>query len=239
MGFEAEFEVARRIAHLAPFANLREKVDPKHTALLVIDMQNDFIAEGGLVSKDGRDTSEARKLGERLPAFLDAARAAGVLVVFIRNIYSTDTNHYLSDSWLEHAARQRKGGYTSVPVCSPESWEGDFYGDVRPKPGDPIVTKHRYSGFHNTDLDTILRANGIRTVIVTGVVTNVCVETTAREAFVRDYYVVAPRDGSAAYAQADHEATMSNIERFFGQISTLEEISAIWRGRNSVGTERS
>jgi ureidoacrylate peracid hydrolase len=233
MSFEVEIEVARRIAHVAPFVNLREKVDPKHTALLVIDMQNDFIAEGGLISKDGRDTTEARKLGERLPPFLDAARAAGVLVIFVRNIYSTDTNYYLSDSWLEHSARQRKGGYTSIPVCPPNSWEGDFYGEVRPKPGDPIVSKHRYSGFHNTDLDTILRANGIRTVIVTGVVTNVCVETTAREAFVRDYYVVAPRDGSAAYARADHDATMSNIERFFGQVSTLDELSTVWRGRNS------
>jgi nicotinamidase-related amidase len=232
MTFETEFEVARRLAHTAPFANLREKVDPAHTALLVIDMQNDFIAEGGLVARDGRDTSEARKLGERLPGFLTAARAAGALVVFVRNIYSTDRNFYLSDSWLEHSARQRKGGYTSIPVCSPGSWEADFYGDVRPGPNDPIVTKHRYSGFHGTDLDTILRSNGIRTVIVTGVVTNVCVETTAREAFVRDYYVVAPRDGAAAYVQADHDATMSNIERFFGQVSTIDEISTIWRGRN-------
>lgn len=234
MSVETDFEVARRIAHVAPFASLREKVDPRHTALLVIDMQNDFIAEGGLVARDGRDTSPARDLGERLPAFIDTARAAGTLVVFIRNVYTTDANHYLSDAWLEHAARQRKGGYTSIPVCAPGSWEGDFYKDVRPKPGEPVVTKHRYSAFHNTDLDTILRSNGIRTVIVTGVVTNVCVETSAREAFVRDYYVVAPRDGSAAYVQADHDATMSNLERFFGQISTLEEISTIWRGRNSV-----
>lgn len=233
MSVEAEREAARRIAHVTPFADLRGKVDPKHTAVLVIDMQNDFIADGGLISKDGRDMSQARLLADRLPAFVAAARSAGVLVVFIRNVYSTEANHYLSDSWLEHAARQRKGGYTSIPVCAPGSWEGDFYGDVRPAPGDPIVTKHRYSGFYNTDLDTILRANGIRTVVVTGVVTNICVETTAREAFVRDYYVVAPRDGSAAYAQADHDATMSNIERFFGEISSLEELSTIWRGRNS------
>jgi ureidoacrylate peracid hydrolase len=233
MNFDTEIVVARRLAHVEPFANLRDKVDPAHTALLVIDMQNDFIAEGGLISKDGRDTSDARALGDRLPAFIDAARAAGVLVVFVRNFYSTERNFYLSDSWLEHSARQRKGGYTSIPVCSPGSWEADFYGDVRPKEGDPVVTKHRYSAFHNTDLDTVLRTNGIRTVIVSGVVTNVCVETTAREAFVRDYYVVAPRDGSAAYARADHDATMGNIERFFGQLSTLEELSTIWRGRNS------
>lgn len=82
-----------------------------------------------------------------------------------------------------------------------------------------------------------MRTNGVRTVIVTGVVTNVCVETTAREAFVRDYYVVAPRDGSAAYSRADHDSTMSNIERFFGQTSSIEDISANWRGRNSKTTE--
>jgi ureidoacrylate peracid hydrolase len=153
--------------------------------------------------------------------------------VFVRNIYSTDNNLYLSDSWLEHAARRRKGGYTSIPVCAAGSWEGDFYGDVRPQTGDAIVTKHRYSAFHGTDLETILRSNGIRTVILTGVVSNVCVETSAREAFVRDYYVVAPYDGTAAYVLADHEGTMSNIDRFFGEISTLEEISTIWRSRNS------
>jgi ureidoacrylate peracid hydrolase len=233
MSVEAELDAARRLAHVPPFGDLRQKIDPPHTALLVIDMQNDFIAEGGLISKDGRDTSEAKRLADRLPPFIDAARAAGVLIVFVRNVYSTDNNLYLSDSWLEHAARRRKGGYTSIPVCAAGSWQGDFYGDVRPQAGDAVVTKHRYSAFHGTDLDTILRSNGIRTVIVTGVVSNVCVETSAREAFVRDYYVVAPYDGAAAYVLADHEATMSNIDRFFGQISTLEEISTIWLSRNS------
>lgn len=203
MSFDVEIQHARRLAHVPPLASIREKVAPPHTALLVVDMQNDFIADGGLISKDGRDTTAAKALGERLPGFIRRAREAGVLVVFIRNVYTTERNFYLSDSWLEHAARQRKGGYTSIAVCEPGSWGGDFYGDVRPEPGDPVVTKHRYSGFHNTDLETILRSNGIRSVIVTGVVTNVCVETTAREAFVRDFYVVAPYDGSAAYGQAD------------------------------------
>jgi ureidoacrylate peracid hydrolase len=229
-----DFEVARRLAHVAPFAGLSEKVHPQHTALLVVDMQNDFIADGGLVSRDGRDTSEAKALAERLPPFIAAARAAGVLVVYIRNIYTTEGNWYLSDAWLELAARRRAGGYTRIPVCEPGSWGGDFYGEVRPAAGDPIVSKHRYSAFHNTDLDTILRANGIRSLVVTGVVTNVCVETTAREAFVRDYYVVVPKDGAAAYVQADHEATLSNIDRFFGEVSSLDALQGIWRGRNDL-----
>ena len=228
-----DLKAARRLAHVELLATMRDKVKPAHCALLVIDMQNDFIADGGLISQDGRDTTEAKKLAERLPALLDAARKAGVMVIFVRNIYTTDHNLYLSDAWLEQAVRKRKGGYTTIPVCGPGSWGGDFYGAVRPLPTEAVVSKHRYSGFHNTPLDTILRANGIRTVVTTGVVSNVCVETTAREAFVRDYYVVLPRDAAAAYSTADHEQTLANIERFFGELSSIEELTTIWQGSNS------
>jgi ureidoacrylate peracid hydrolase len=228
-----DLRVAGRLAHVDLLKTMREKVNPAHCALLVIDMQNDFIADGGLISKDGRDTTEAKKLALRLPELLVAARQAGVLVIFVRNIYTTDHNLYLSDAWLEQAVRKRKGGYTTIPVCGPDSWGGDFYGEVRPLAGEAIVSKHRYSGFHNTNLDTILRANGIRTVVTTGVVSNVCVETTAREAFVRDYYVVLPRDAAAAYSIADHEQTLANIDRFFGELSSIEELCSIWHGSNS------
>jgi ureidoacrylate peracid hydrolase len=226
-------EAAGRLAHVDLLKTIREKVNPRHCALLVIDMQNDFIADGGLISKDGRDTGEAKKLAGRLPALLAAARRAGVLVIFIRNIYTTGQNLYLSDSWLEQAVRRRKGGYTTIPVCGPDSWGGDFYGEVRPLPTEAVVSKHRYSGFHNTNLETILRAHGIRTVVTTGVVSNVCVETTAREAFIRDYYVVLPRDAAAAYSIADHAQTLANIDRFFGELSSIEELCSIWHGGNA------
>lgn len=230
MGAQEDLEVAGRIAHVKPLGTLADKVRPAHTALLVIDMQNDFCASGGLISKDGRDISAAQALGERLPAFITSARAAGVMIVFIRCVYTTERNFYLSDVWLEQAARKRKGGYTRIPVCRDGSWDGDYYGEVRPQAGDVIVTKHRYNAFHNTDLDLILRSNGIRTVVLTGVVTNVCVETTARDAFVRDYYVVAVDDGCAAYVEQDHIASLSNIDRFFGEVSTIKQISAHWTG---------
>ncbi|MBI4366934.1 MAG: cysteine hydrolase [Deltaproteobacteria bacterium] len=230
MGVQEDLEVAGRIAHVKPLGSLEEKLKPAHTALLVIDMQNDFCASGGLISKDGRDVSAAQELGKRLPAFISTARDAGVMVVFIRCVYTTERNFYLSDVWLEMAARKREGGYTRIPVCRDGAWEGDYYGEVRPHPGDVVVTKHRYNAFHNTDLDLILRSNGIRTVALTGVVTNVCVETTAREAFVRDYYVVAVDDGCAAYVQQDHIASLSNIDRFFGEVSTIKQISALWDG---------
>lgn len=230
MSVQEDLEVAGRIAHVKPLGTLADKVRPPHTALLVIDMQNDFCASGGLISKDGRDISAAQALGERLPAFIASARAAGVMIVFIRCVYTTEQNFYLSDVWLEQAARKRKGGYTRIPVCRDGSWDGDYYGEVRPQAGDVIVTKHRYNAFHNTDLDLLLRSNGIRTVVLTGVVTNVCVETTARDAFVRDYYVVAVDDGCAAYVEQDHIASLSNIDRFFGEVSTIKQISAHWTG---------
>jgi len=235
----ADFEVAARLAHVRPLGTLREKIEPSKAALIVVDVQNDFCAIGGMMSNEGFDVSEAQKAADRLPALISAARAAGVLVVFVRNIYSTraafapaghnkPANVYLSDSWLEQAARTRKGSYTRREVCAEGSWEGDFYGDVRPLPGEPVVTKHRYSAFHNTDLDSILRAHGIRTIILTGVATNVCVETTAREGFVRDYYVVFTSDGTATYSADDHNATLRNIDRFFGEVTTIADLMAIW-----------
>jgi nicotinamidase-related amidase len=83
----------------------------------IIDMQNDFIASAGLVGRSGRDVSAAQKLAEQLPDFIAAARRASVLVVFIRNVYSTERNFYLSDSWPEQAARKQSGG-PRFPVCA-------------------------------------------------------------------------------------------------------------------------
>ena len=235
---ETDFDVAARIAHVSPLVGMREKVAPRHTALVVIDMQNDFIANEGLLAREGRDVSQAQAMAHELPQLLKAARDAGVFVVFVRNVYTTDNNFYLSDVWLEQAARKRQGGYTRIPVCAENSWSGDFYGEVRPLPGEPIVTKHRYSAFYNTDLDTVLRANGIRTVVFTGVVTNVCVETSAREAFVRDYYVAVVKDGTAAYSQADHEMTLANIDRFFGEVTSIADLQSLWPPRNRAEARR-
>jgi ureidoacrylate peracid hydrolase len=225
----ADVEDASRIAHVRPLTSLKEKVAPGRAALIVIDMQNDFCASNGMMAEEGLNVSEAEKLGARLPAVLQAARKAGVLVIFVRNVYSSPGNAYLSDAWLEQASRRRVGSYVRRPICAEGSWGGDFFGDVRPLPGEAIVTKHRFSAFYNTDLDTILRANGIRTIVMTGVATNVCVETTAREGFVRDYYVVMVEDGTAAYAQDYHDAAIKVIDHYFGEVTRISELLSIWK----------
>jgi len=221
-------EAADALSHVPILRSLEAKVDPRHTALIVIDVQNDFCAPGGMMDKEGLDLSLAQAMGDRMPALIDAARKAGSTVVFVRNVYSSSGNSYLSDVWLEQATRRRGESYTKRDVCAADSWEGDFYGDIAPLPGEAIITKHRYSAFHNTDLQTVLRANGIRTVVLAGVATNVCVETTAREAFIRDFYVVFLDDGTATYAEADHAATLSIIDRNFGQVATIAEVVDVW-----------
>jgi len=225
---DQNLEAARRIAHLRPFESLPEKVRPPHSALIVIDMQNDFCAKGGLVDRGGRDASAVRVMAKHLPPLIDSARKSGVLVIFVRSSYSTDRNIFLSDVWLEQAARKQGGGYTLTPVCQDGTWEADYYGDIRPTPGDVVVTKHRYSAFHSTDLELILRSHGVRTIVLTGVSTNVCVETTAREGFVRDFYIVLVGDATAAYSAEEHNTTLKTIDRFFGEVTSIAELQALW-----------
>jgi ureidoacrylate peracid hydrolase len=206
---------------------LAEKVRPEHCAILIVDVQNDFCAEGGAMHREGRDLMLVKRMVPRLAQLVTAARAAKAKCIWIRNVYNTGANWYLSEVWLEHAHRRRQGAYVSIPVCEPDAWNGDFY-EIRPLPDEVIVTKHRYGAFESSDLDLVLRSQGIRTVVMTGVATNVCVETTARQAFLRDYYVVFTSDCTATYSQPEHDATLRNIDAFFGQVVSAEEIQACW-----------
>ena len=221
------FDAARSLARVPPLIAFADKVRPAHTALLVIDMQNDFCATDGFVAKGGRDVSLVQRMARHLPSFVDQARRAGVLVVFVRCDYSTPRNSFLSDVWLEQAARRQGGGYTLSPVCQSGGQGAEYYG-VLPDATDIVVTKHRYDAFHGTDLDLILRSNGIRSVVLTGVSTHVCVETTARTAFVRDYYTVVATDGCAAYSVQEHDAALKVIDRFFGEVVEMNAIRPHW-----------
>lgn len=209
--------------------SLAEKVDPKNAALLIVDVQNDFAAEGGMMDREGNDLSMSQGIIPRLQQFIDEAHEVDVPVIFIRNVYNTDANWYLSDVWLEQAKRARQGSYVIHSVCAPDSWAGDFY-EIRPTEKDVIVTKHRFSAFQDTDLDLILRSRGIRTLIMTGIATNVCVESTARDGFFRDYYIVFTSDCTATYSKEDHEGTLNNIRRFFGEVVTADEVAGAWKG---------
>lgn len=216
---------------------LAKKVDPDHAALVVVDVQNDFCAPGGMMDREGNDLTMAQEMVPRLQALIEAARAAGTLVIYIQSIYGVAGGPYLSETWLEQAKRRRRGSYVEHPVCAEGSWNFEFYDGIRPRDGEVVVHKHRFSAFQGGDLELVLRSTGIRTLIMTGVATNVCVETTAREAFVRDYYIVFVEDCTATYRKEDHEQTLSNIDRYFGEVVPHHAIVDIWHGA-TAGSER-
>jgi len=207
---------------------LTEKVDPAYAALIVVDVQNDFCASEGYFGRTNQDLSMIQRMVPRLVRFIDEARRAGVMVVFIRSIYDAP---FLSGPMKERNVRR---GLVEQR-CLSGTWGADFY-RVRPEPGEVIITKHRYSAFHGTELDGVLRSAGIRTTIVTGVTTNVCVESTARDAYFHDYYVVFVNDGTAttnedfsgATSEEIHRWTTINMRLTFGVVCNADEIANIW-----------
>lgn len=205
--------------------SLGQKIDPRHAALLIVDMQNDFCHRDGFSSKAGRDMSMRQAMAPRLVHLLDEARRNLVKVVFIRQI---NTDYVISEVALEQKMRQAKAG--KQVICSEGSWGAEFYA-VSPRPDEPVVSKHRYSAFIDTNLDLILRSTGIRTLIMTGVATNVCVESTARDGFMKDYYIVFVGDCTATATKEDHEATLRNIQTGFGVVANAEELIAAWGKR--------
>jgi ureidoacrylate peracid hydrolase len=206
---------------------LEQLVDPRHTALIVVDMQNDFCDSNGALARSGADPGLIQSMAPRLLRLLERARGLGLSIIHVRTEHSPWTN---SASWLgRHHGRQRT-------VCYPGTWGADYYPGFEPRadtdrqPGthEFVVTKHRYSGFVGTELDLVLRSHQIRTVIMTGEATNVCVESTARDAYMRDYWVVFVSDCTASTLQSAHDATLFTMGRHFATVASSDDILATW-----------
>jgi ureidoacrylate peracid hydrolase len=203
---------------------LAQKVDPGHTAVVVIDVQNDFCAPGGFYDRTGGDTARIHAMIPRLQQFLAEARAAQVPVIFVAAGYG---EAYLSSADRERFLRLHG---RVIPVCRPGTWGAEFY-EVAPRPGEPVIVKRRYSAFHGTDLDVLLRNLGLRTIVLVGVATNVCVEGAARDAFMRDYYVVVVSDCTAARDENFHRSALANIEAHFASVVSADAVAGAWKPR--------
>ena len=198
--------------------DFEDKVHPRHTALLVVDMQNDYCHPDGALAGYGVNVSSSEELVPPLSAMLEAARAAEANVIFVR------TTH---NEWTESAARKAMPLFQGMSPCQAGSWGAEFFG-VSPEPDDLIVTTHRYSSFVNTSLELSLRSLGIRTVIVTGTATNVCVDCTARDAFQRDYFVVVTSDCTSTSNAQLQKDTLANLEFFYAEVAASEKITEAW-----------
>lgn len=203
---------------------LEERLEPGHTALAIIDMQKDFCVDGFATSKAGRPLDAVKALIPRLVALRAAAKRAGVLVFHI-GFETYPENMSDSGVWL---TQRRRATYASDKIALSGTAGMAFIDELRPGDGELAVMKHRYSAFKGTDFDMLLRAHNIRTVVPTGVSTNVCVESTLRDAFEHSYYVCVPEDGCASWDMDLHAATLKTANARFGLVTSVAEIISIW-----------
>jgi nicotinamidase-related amidase len=210
------------------FTELYELVDPRHTALLVVDMQRDFCTPGGAFDRLGIDISMYPAIVPRLVSLVDGARSVGVRIIYV---LMTVLPGRASESPAQIRFNMRmQVGHTRGDALSYTA-DGSEGQRVIPEldvlDGDLVVKKYRSSAFMGTNLDLLLRSNGIQTVVVTGCTTEGCVESTARDAMFGDYYVVLADDCVASDDLEQHEASMLLMRHRF-DIAGSAEILGHW-----------
>jgi ureidoacrylate peracid hydrolase len=206
------------------------EVDFKKSAIVVVDMQNAFASKGGMLDITRVDITDAPRVIRTIRSVLDAARENSVAVVYLRMAYKPD----LSDSGGSNSPNFHKELAMTLMCSRPElkgkvltegTWDAEIVDDLAPQPGDLLITKTRYSGFAGTPLDSQLRMRGIQYLFFAGIATNVCVESTLRDAYFHDYWPILLRDAAMpAGPPAAHEATLFNVESFFGWTVTSQEL---------------
>jgi ureidoacrylate peracid hydrolase len=208
-----------------------EQADPRHTALVMVDLQNDFVDPAGWVPTQQvpgflGDTGIAAVV-DRSKELLAAARGAGVLRVFVRML---GDDRYLSGPL--RALYTRNHGHVRPPCVHEGTWGADWADGLGPDPDlvndELTVDKHRYSAFIGTRLDQLLRSHDVRTIVVCGVATSGCVESTIRDGFMHDYYVVVAEDACGDYEPVRHAATLSKMALSFGTVVGVDEIVKRW-----------
>jgi ureidoacrylate peracid hydrolase len=204
-------------------------IKPCETALIVVDMQNAYATKGGYVDLAGFDITGAAACIDKTKQAIEAARAAGVLVIYFQNGWDKDyveagtpgsPNWHKSNALKTMRARPELAG----TLLAKGSWDYDIVDGLAPQPGDILIPKTRYSGFFNTNIDSVLRARGIRTLVFTGVATNVCVESSLRDAFHLEYFGVVLEDATHHLGpDFIQQAAIYNIEKFFGWVSNVPD----------------
>ena len=226
-------------------------LDPSTTALIVVDMQNDFAASGGMFDRAGVPIDGIQALVEPIRRVLDAGRSSGMRVVFLKMEFAAD----LSDAGSPDAPNRLKheplrlGERIQTPEGEPGqilvsgTWNTQIVAPLAPGPDDLVVSKQRYSGFYGTALDQLLRDADVDTLIFTGATTSVCVESTLRDAFYRDYRCLLLSDCTAEpigsqFPRDNHDASLLVIEMLFGWVSDSTSLLTSLAGVSRTATSQ-
>lgn len=201
---------------------------PEQSALVVVDMQNAYASPGGYLDLAGFDISGATAAIANIKTAIEAARAAGMLVVFLQNGWDTgyvEAGGPGSPNWHKSNALKtmRRRPELAGTLLAKGGWDYALIDALTPQPGDIVVPKTRYSGFFNCMLDSTLRSRGIRNLVFTGIATNVCVESTLRDGYHLEYFGIVLEDAThQAGPEYIQRSSLYNIETFFGWVSNVE-----------------
>ncbi len=184
-------------------------INPKQTALLIIDMQNDFVEEGAIF-----EVPKIRKNLNSYKAFIDFCREKGATIIYTRHCYDPKQNPIEARLFPE----LKRGGLRKET----RGWQ--IYDVLKPEKNDTVINKTRYDAFYDTKLDNILRSKKINTLIITGTMTEVCCESTARSAMFRDYKILFCDDLTYTFSQKTHKHTLKVIASHFGDVTIASKI---------------
>jgi ureidoacrylate peracid hydrolase len=203
--------------------DLANRVDPAVAALVVVDVQVDFCRAPGSSPEQDAAMDE---MSIHLEHLIDVARAVEIPVIFIQTIHDWDSDSIV---W-----RSRHGSLSPYEqeLCKPGT-EGAGFFRVEPRDRDVVVVKHRYDAFIGTELDAILTSLGRQAVVMTGVMTDVCVETTLRHAMCLDYLATIVSDCCESSTRERHEAALQRIAQSFGAVADSNEIAELWNSDTS------
>jgi ureidoacrylate peracid hydrolase len=199
---------------IGPYNQHRLELDGERAALLVIDMQRFFLDPDSPTFTCG-----GLAVLPNVKRLIGAFRAAGRPVIYTRHVHHPDG----MDAGIM--------GWWWKGMCREGTPESEIPEEIAPRPGEKVILKHRYSAFYNTDLETILRCLKIEDLVIAGIMTNMCCESTARDAYYRDYRLFFPADATGSVNEQMHLASLLNLAWGFACVNTAGEILTQLKGK--------
>lgn len=201
---------------------LEELVTPDKCALLIVDVQNDFCSTGGYFDRHGFDIARCRAILSPLSRAIESAAKRGIMVVFVQYT-QLEGGLSMSEPHLRALYHDPNEPY----YCVQDTWGHQVEDSLPLPPGSLRIHKHRASAFHQTSLDLLLRTNQVTTCVVAGLVTEGCVEATARAAVMHDYFTVLLTDSVASFDASLHAAALKLLSATVDCVST-DTVTSLW-----------
>jgi len=226
-------------------------IDVTRTAVIVVDMQNDFGSKGGMFDRAGIDISMIQGTVDPTAKVLASARQMGLKIIYLKMGFRPDltelgafdapnrTRHMLFGVGQKLSAPDGTEGRILIR----DTWNTDILAELKPEPEDIVIYKHRFSGFYETELDDVLKRSAVKYLIVTGCTTSVCVESTVRDAMFRDYSCVLLADCMGEpigkdFPRSNHDASLFVMQILFGWVSTSDDFLKALALRSTLAQEQ-